>query len=104
MKKNQESVENNLLQCGYFIDEVSPWMPPVKKPLCKESFERLFIEARKFGVGIVVATQSPGDLDYKVIAQVSTTLLGKIQTSQEIEKVKAKIESKDNLDMKAIVK
>ena len=104
MKKNQESVENNLLQCGYFIDEVSPWMPPVKKPLCKESFERLFKEARKFGVGIVVATQSPGDLDYKVIAQVSTTLLGKIQTSQEIEKVKAKIESKDNLDMKAIVK
>jgi len=104
MKKNQESVETNLLQCGYFIDEVAPWMPPVKKPLCKESFERLFKEARKFGVSLVVATQSPGDLDYKVIAQVSTTLLGKIQTSQEIEKVKAKIESKDNLDMKAIVK
>ena len=71
MKKNQESVETNLLQCGYFIDEVAPWMPPVKKPLCKESFERLFKEARKFGVNLVVATQSPGDLDYKVIAQVS---------------------------------
>ena len=103
MKKKQENTYNNKLKCAYLIDEISPWIPPVRKPLCKESFERLFKEARKFGVSLIVATQSPGDIDYKIISQVSTTLLGKIQTKQEIEKVKNKIESKNNLDLKKII-
>ncbi len=93
-------MKNKFLKCGYFIDEISPWIPPVKKPLCKESFERLFKESRKFGVSLIVATQSPGDIDYKVIAQVSTTLLGKIQTPQEIEKIKNKIKSKNRMTLK----
>tara|TARA_Y100001970_G_scaffold275829_2_gene377596 strand:- start:7987 stop:9930 length:1944 start_codon:yes stop_codon:yes gene_type:complete len=104
MKQQTAINDNNKLQCAYLIDEISPWIPPVKKTLCKESFERLFKESRKFGVSLIIATQSPGDIDYKIISQVSTTLLGKIQMKQEIEKVKNKIESKNQIAIKDIIK
>ena len=81
------------LQCAMFIDEVAPYIPPVKAPACKQSLELLFRQGRKYGVSCIIATQSPGDIDYKAIGQFSTFVLGTLNTKQDIEKVKRRLES-----------
>lgn len=84
---------NRGLQCAMFIDEVAPYIPPVKTPACKQSLELLFRQGRKYGVSCIIATQSPGDIDYKAIGQFSTFVLGTLNTKQDIEKVKRRLES-----------
>ena len=81
------------VQCALFLDEIAPYIPPVKKPACKESLDLLFRQGRKYGVSCLVATQSPGDIDYKAIGQFSTFTLGTLNTRQDIEKVKRRLES-----------
>ena len=88
LKSGQEGV-----QCAMFIDEIAPYIPPVKVPSCKESLELLFRQGRKYGVSSLIATQSPGDIDYKAIGQFSTFTLGTLNTKQDIEKVKKRLES-----------
>jgi len=88
LKNGQEGV-----QCAMFIDEIAPYIPPVKVPSCKESLELLFRQGRKYGVSSLIATQSPGDIDYKAIGQFSTFTLGTLNTKQDIEKVKKRLES-----------
>ena len=75
------------LQALFYIDEVAPYMPPVRKPACKEDLQILFKQARKFGVGCVVATQNPGDVDYKAMGQFGTWALGRLATRQDLKKV-----------------
>jgi len=70
-----------------FIDECSPYLPPVMKPVAKEPLSLLLRQARKFAVGIVLATQSPGDLDFTCLGQVGTVAIGKLSTRQEIQKI-----------------
>ena len=81
------------LQCAMFIDEIAPYIPPVKVPACKESLELLFRQGRKYGVSCMIATQSPGDIDYKAIGQFSTFVLGTLNTRQDIEKIRGRLES-----------
>jgi len=92
------------LQCALFIDEVAPYIPPVRKPACKESLELLFRQGRKYGISCLVATQSPGDIDYKCIGQFSTFLLGTLNTKQDIDKVKKRMESVAPKEIGLIVK
>lgn len=61
---------------GYFPPH--PANPPTKKPLLT-----LLKQARAQGVGIVLATQNPVDLDYKGLANIGTWLVGKLQTEQD---------------------
>jgi hypothetical protein len=81
------------LQCLYYLDEIAPYIPPVKKPACKESLMTLFKQARKYGIGCLIATQNPGDIDYKAIAQFSTTNLGSLTQKQDLKKVQPRLES-----------
>ena len=81
------------LQCLYYLDEIAPYIPPVKKPACKESLMILFKQARKYGIGCLIATQNPGDIDYKAIAQFSTTNLGSLTQKQDLKKVQPRLES-----------
>lgn len=81
------------LQASLYIDEIAPYLPPVKMPSCKESLMLLFKQARKYGVGCVIATQNPGDIDYKSIAQISTYLIGSLKTKQDLAKIETRIES-----------
>lgn len=67
------------------LDEAKDFLPsqataPSKKPLM-----RLAAQARKYGVGLVVATQNPKDLDYNAVAQFSTQYFGKANSPQVIE-------------------
>ncbi|MEM9069899.1 MAG: helicase HerA-like domain-containing protein [Myxococcota bacterium] len=75
------------LQALFYIDEVAPFLPPVRKPACKDGLQLLFKQARKYGVGCLMATQNPGDVDYKSLAQFSTWALGRITTRQDRKKV-----------------
>jgi len=79
-----------------YIDEVHDYLPPSnkKKPLSKDPLERLLREARKFGVCILLASQNPGDLDYKCLGQVNTWFIGKIAEQQSLEKLSKAIRSK----------
>jgi len=70
-----------------YLDEAAPYMPPVRKPITKEPLSLLMRQARKYGVSMLVATQSPGDLDYKALGQVGTRLLGRMSTHQEAAKI-----------------
>jgi hypothetical protein len=75
------------LQAVFYIDEVAPFIPPVRKPACKEDLAILYKQARKFGVGCIAATQNPGDLDYKAMGQFGTWALGRLATRQDLKKV-----------------
>ncbi|MGE3851513.1 MAG: helicase HerA-like domain-containing protein [Planctomycetota bacterium] len=76
-----------------YIDEVAPFLPPVKKPACKEILETLLRQARKYGVSCLLATQSPGDIDYKSLGQVATIALGRLSTQQDQKKVEKMVKS-----------
>ena len=104
MLKNPLKGGQDGLQCALFLDEIAPYIPPVKKPACKESLELIFRQGRKYGVSCIVATQSPGDIDYKAIGQFSTFTLGTLNTKQDIANVKRRLESVAPKDVDFIVK
>ena len=104
MLKNPLTSGQDSVQCALFIDEIAPYIPPVRKPACKESLDLLFRQGRKYGVSCLIATQSPGDIDYKAIGQFSTFTLGTLNTKQDIEKVKRRLESISPKEVDYIVK
>ena len=78
-------------QVLFYIDEVAPFVPPVAKPACKEGLAVLFKQARKYGVCCLMATQNPGDIDYRALAQFGTWALGRLTTRQDLRKVEPAI-------------
>ncbi len=83
------------LRLLFYIDEVADFLPPHPRyPPSKKMLMLLLRQARKYGVGVMLATQSPGDIDYKAFDNTSTLFLGKIQTKQSITKILDMIEAK----------
>jgi hypothetical protein len=80
-------------QALFYIDEVSPYLPPVRKPVCKDALSLLFRQARKYGVCCLAATQSAGDIDYKALGQASTWSLGRMVMRQDVKKVESQLKS-----------
>ena len=80
-----------------FLDEAAAFIPPVRKPVCKEPLMMLLRQGRKYGISMLIATQSPGDLDYVGMGQIGTKLLGKMSTLQDAWKVKPLLEN-DKVD------
>ena len=63
----------------YFIDEVAPYLPPHPyNPPAKNMIKLLFKQGRKYGISCALATQNLKDVDYKILSQANTTLLGKV--------------------------
>ncbi len=86
------------IQLLLYIDEIAPYIPPYpRNPPPKEAYSFLFKQARKYGVGLVAATQNITDIDYKALAQVNTWCLGRMMTQQDIDRVKKIIQSIDPL-------
>ncbi|MEO8505129.1 MAG: ATP-binding protein [Acidobacteriota bacterium] len=83
----QSQVGTTSLRALLYMDEVSGYMPPVANPPSKPPFLSLFKHARAFGLGIVVATQNPVDLDYKALSNAGTWLLGRLQTERDKQRV-----------------
>lgn len=84
------------IQLLFYVDEIAPYIPPYpRNPPPKEAYAFLFKQARKYGVGLVAATQNITDIDYKALAQVNTWCLGRMMTQQDITRVKQIIQSID---------
>ena len=75
------------LRAILYIDEIFGFLPPVANPPTKRPLLTMFKQARAFGLGLVVATQNPVDLDYKALANAGTWFLGRLQTDQDRTRV-----------------
>ncbi len=76
------------LQSVLFLDEADMYMPATRKPATKEPLQDLLKRARSAGLGVMLATQNPGDLDYKGRDNIGTWWLGRISSKTAIEKMK----------------
>jgi hypothetical protein len=70
-----------------YIDEVFGYLPPLANPPSKTPLLTLLKQARAFGLGIVLATQNPADLDYKALSNAGTWFLGRLQTERDKARV-----------------
>lgn len=75
------------LRALLYVDEVMGYLPPVAEPPSKRAFLTLLKQARAFGLGLVLATQNPADLDYKALSNMGTWFLGRLQTERDRERV-----------------
>jgi hypothetical protein len=81
------------LRAMLYMDEVFGYLPPVSNPPSKLPLLTLLKQARAFGVGLVLATQNPVDLDYKALSNTGTWFLGKLQTERDKARVLDGLES-----------
>ena len=71
------------LRAILYIDELFGYMPPVANPPSKVLLLTLLKQARAFGLGVVVATQNPVDLDYRGLSNAGTWFIGRLQTERD---------------------
>ena len=71
------------LRAIVFMDEIAGYFPPVANPPSKPPLLTLLKQARAFGVGVVLATQNPVDLDYKGLSNIGTWFIGRLQTERD---------------------
>ena len=71
------------LRALVYMDEVAGYVPPTANPPTKKPIMTLMKQARAFGVGVVLATQNPVDLDYKAISNAGTWMVGRLQTERD---------------------
>ncbi|MGH6948433.1 MAG: ATP-binding protein, partial [Kiloniellales bacterium] len=71
------------LRALLYMDEVFGYLPPVANPPSKLPLLTLLKQARAFGLGVVLATQNPVDLDYKGLSNTGTWLIGRLQTERD---------------------
>jgi hypothetical protein len=76
------------LQALLFLDEADVYMPASSKPATKEPLQGLLKRARSAGLGVMLATQNPGDLDYRGRDNIGTWWVGRIASSTAIDKMK----------------
>jgi hypothetical protein len=75
------------LRALVYMDEIFGYFPPVANPPSKAPLLTLLKQARAFGVGVVLATQNPVDLDYKGLANAGTWFIGRLQTERDKARV-----------------
>ncbi|GAB4113728.1 MAG: DUF87 domain-containing protein [Acidobacteriota bacterium] len=75
------------LRAVVYMDEIFGFFPPTANPPCKKPMLTLLKQARAFGVGMVLATQNPVDLDYKGLGNTGTWFIGRLQTERDKERV-----------------
>ena len=75
------------LRCILYMDEIFGYFPPLGNPPSKKPMLMLLKQARAFGVGVVLATQNPVDLDYKGLSNIGTWFIGRLQTRQDQDRV-----------------
>ncbi|UDY37109.1 ATP-binding protein [Dermatobacter hominis] len=71
------------LRALVYLDEVAGYAPPTAQPATKAPILTILKQARAFGVGMVLATQNPVDLDYKAMSNAGTWMVGRLQTERD---------------------
>jgi len=77
----------NSLRAIVYMDEIFGYIPPQKNPPSKQPLLRMLKQARAFGVGLMLATQNPVDVDYKALSNAGTWFIGKLQTERDKERL-----------------
>jgi hypothetical protein len=75
------------LRAILYMDEIFGYMPPVANPPSKTLFLTLLKQARAYGLGLVLATQNPVDLDYRGLSNTGTWCIGRLQTERDKARV-----------------
>ena len=75
------------LRALLYMDEIFGYLPPTANPPSKTPMLTLLKQARAFGVGLVLSTQNPVDLDYKALSNAGTWFIGRLQTERDKERV-----------------
>jgi hypothetical protein len=86
------SADGNL-QAVFLFDEADQYLPATRQPATKGPMENLLRRARSAGVGLFLATQSPGDLDYKCRDQIRLWLIGRVKETVAIAKLKPMLDA-----------
>jgi hypothetical protein len=75
------------LRALLYMDEIFGYLPPLANPPSKTPMLTLLKQARAFGLGLVLATQNPVDLDYKALSNAGTWFIGRLQTERDKARV-----------------
>lgn len=75
------------LRAILYFDEIFGYMPPVENPPSKQPMLRMLKQARAFGVGQLLVTQNPVDVDYKALSNAGSWFIGKLQTDQDKQRL-----------------
>ena len=75
------------LRALIYMDEVFGYVPPVGAPPSKKPILTILKQARAFGVGLVLSTQNPVDIDYKAISNAGTWMIGRLQTDRDKQRL-----------------
>ena len=94
---------NDTLQAVVMFDEADLYIPANAKPATAEPLQSLLKRARSAGLGIMLATQSPGDLDYKSRDQITSWFIGRVREDTALRKLKAAFQSDSGLDATAVL-
>jgi hypothetical protein len=71
------------LRALLYMDEIFGFLPPTANPPSKRPMMTLLKQGRAFGLGCLLATQNPVDLDYKALSNIGTWFLGRLQTERD---------------------
>ena len=85
------------------FDEADLYIPANAKPATAEPLQSLLKRARSAGLGLLLATQSPGDLDYKSRDQITSWFIGRVREDTALRKLKAAFQSESGLDAAAVL-
>ena len=75
------------LRALLYMDEVAGYLPPTASPPTKKPIMLLMKQARAFGVGVVLSTQNPVDVDYKALSNAGTWMIGRLQTDRDKQRL-----------------
>ncbi|GAB4491682.1 MAG: DUF87 domain-containing protein [Anaerolineales bacterium] len=75
------------LRALLYFDELFGYLPPSLNPPSKIPLLRMLKQARAFGIGLILATQNPVDVDYKALSNAGTWFIGKLQTERDKERL-----------------
>jgi len=83
------------LRALLYIDELFGYLPPTANPPSKRPLLTLLKQARAFGLGLLLATQNPVDLDYKALSNAGTWFIGRLQTERDKQRLMDGLEGVD---------
>jgi DNA helicase HerA-like ATPase len=94
---------NDELQAVVMFDEADLYIPANAKPATAEPLQSLLKRARSAGLGMMLATQSPGDLDYKSRDQITSWFIGRVREDTALRKLKAAFSSESGLEPASVL-
>ena len=90
------------LRALVYIDELFGFAPPTATPPSKKPLLTLFKQARAHGLGVVVSTQNPVDMDYKLMSNAGTWMVGRLQTERDKARIIEALQTADgSVDVRA---